>query len=240
MTNLAKITPAADAPHQADPLLAVIERVVIDPELDMDRLSALLDVRERQLNKEAEQAFNAAFAAAMANMPDVPKSGKNKHTEQRYSTLDDLIRTTRPVLSEHGLSLNWETGILDDGRIRVKAIVRHALGHQISTEQAGARDSGKAMNNLQGGGSTETYLKRYSGFALLGLASGDEAEDDGQGANQRITEDQFRALRDQIEATGADEDRLCKYFKVERISELPAASYGRADALLRQKAKEAS
>ena len=33
------------------------------------------------------------------------------------------------------------------------------------------------MNALQGGGSTETYLKRYTGFSILGLSSGDEVED---------------------------------------------------------------
>ena len=41
------------------------------------------------------------------------------------------------------------------------------------------------MNALQGGGSTETYLKRYTGFAILGVSSGDEADDDGYSTGQR-------------------------------------------------------
>ena len=81
MTNLAKIYTSTQG-HQlpADPMVSMIERVAMDPSLPVERLTALMDMRERQLNKEAEQVFNQAFAAAMAEMPDVPKSGKNNHS----------------------------------------------------------------------------------------------------------------------------------------------------------------
>lgn len=180
MTEVAKIEQreVASADNQ---MITLIERVLTNPEVPMDRVSALMDLQERQMNKEAEQSFNAAFAAAMAEMPDIPRTGENKHLKRKYSTLDDLIRTARPVLSKHGLSLNWQTGI-DDGQIWVRAIVRHSLGHSIDTMQSGPRDKSGSMNPLQGGGSTETYLKRYTGFAILGVSSGDEVDDDGQAA----------------------------------------------------------
>lgn len=206
MNNLAKMeTPAQDALLTADPMISMIERVIMNPELPVDRITALMDMRERQLSKEAEQAFNQAFAAAMAEMPDVPRSGKNSHSGQKYSTLDDLIRTARPVLARHGLSLNWQTSA-NGNEYSVTAIVRHAMGHSIQTTLTGARDTGKQMNVLQGGGSTETYLKRYTGFSILGLSSGDEVEDDGRSATDpSINADQFIILRDLIEATGTDE-----------------------------------
>lgn len=168
---------------QTDNMVSMIERVAMDPNLPIDRLTALMDMRERQMDKEAEQVFNQAFAAAMAEMPDIPKSGLNKHSGQKYSTLDDLIRTTRPVLARHGLSLNWQTSVAGND-YSVTAIVRHAMGHSIETTLNGARDTGKQMNALQGGGSTETYLKRYTGFSILGLSSGDEVEDDGRASGK--------------------------------------------------------
>jgi hypothetical protein len=209
MTNLAKIDTSTQG-HQlpADPMVSMIERVAMDPSLPVERLTALMDMRERQLNKEAEQVFNQAFAAAMAEMPDVPKSGKNNHSGQKYSTLDDLIRTTRPVLARHGLSLNWQTSA-SGNEYSVTAIVRHAMGHSIQTTLTGARDNGKQMNALQGGGSTETYLKRYTGFSILGLSSGDEVEDDGRtGGDPTVNADQYIVLRDLIEATGTDETKF--------------------------------
>lgn len=226
MTDIQKMESPQRQIAPADPMVSMIERVAMDPNLPIERLTALMDMRERQMIKEAEQVFNQAFAAAMAEMPDVPKSGKNNHSRQTYSTLDDLIRTTRPVLARHGLSLNWQTSA-NGNDYSVTAIVRHAMGHSIQTTLTGARDNGKQMNALQGGGSTETYLKRYTGFSILGLSSGDEVEDDGQraGAQDTITADQFHELRDLIEKAGITEDVVCQAEKIAALHELPSARF---------------
>lgn len=218
-TENAEIRPVANS---ADPMSAMIERIAMDPNIPMDRLTALLDMRERQMNKEAEQVFNQAFAAAMAEMPDVPRSGVNGHNKTKYSKLEDLIRTTRPVLSRHGLSLNWTSSITGN-EITVTAIVRHAQGHQISTTLSGPKDSGKQMNALQAGGSTETYLKRYSGFSILGLSSGDEVDDDGRGhgKGETISADQFIELQGLIERAGITEEIVCKAEALDGLHELP-------------------
>jgi hypothetical protein len=207
-----RTTEKQEAQLPGDPMVSMIERVAMDPNLPIERLEALMDMRERQMNKEAEQVFNQAFAAAMGEMRDVPKSGKNNHSGQKYSTLDDLIRTTRPVLARHGLSLNWQTAI-NQNEISVTAIVRHAMGHSINTTQSGPRDNGKQMNTLQGGGSTETYLKRYSGFSILGLSSGDEIEDDGRNADAKtVSAEQYIELRNLIEFTGTVEATFHKAY----------------------------
>jgi len=224
----------------ADPMVTMIERVAMDPSLPIERLAALMDMRERQMDKEAEQAFNQAFAAAMAEMPDVPKSGKNNHSGQKYSTLDDLIRTTRPVLARHGLSLNWQTEA-NGTEYSVTAIVRHAMGHSIQTTLSGARDNGKQMNALQGGGSTETYLKRYTGFSILGLSSGDEVENDGGGQSvSTVSAEQYVTLRDLITETGTDEAKFHLAFghKDPANADLqlfPAARFNEAKAMLERK-----
>jgi hypothetical protein len=247
MSNVAKMK---DAPQEGilpvDPMVSMIERVAMDPNLPVERLTALMDMRERQMNKEAEQVFNQAFAAAMAEMPDVPKSGLNKHSCQKYSTLDDLIRTTRPVLARHGLSLNWQTSA-NGNEYSVTAIVRHSMGHSIQTTLTGARDSGKQMNALQGGGSTETYLKRYTGFSILGLSSGDEVEDDGRssGGDQTVTAEQFTILRDLIEATGTDEAKFHrahghKHPEIADLHEFPARLFEAAKAQLERKKAQAN
>lgn len=188
------------APVHADPMIGMIERIMSNPEMPIERVNALMDLRERQMDKEAEQEFNRSFAAAMAEMPMVKRTGKNVHLKRNYATLDDLIAASRPVLAKHGLSLNWQTGI-DGDQIWVRAIVRHASGHQISTEERGARDKSGSMNVLQGGGSTQTYLKRYTGFAILGMASGDEVDDDGASAGQsRVTDAEVSAIIENINA----------------------------------------
>lgn len=237
MTQVAKIEEGQAAP--ADPMVQMIERIVLSPDIPMERISAMIDIRERQMAKEAEQAFNAAFAQAMAEMPDVPKSGKNAHLKRRYSTLDDLIRTARPVLARHGLSLNWQASEESD-RIKVRAIVRHADGHSIDTELGGPRDKSGSMNVLQGGGSTETYLKRYTGFAILGMSSGDEQDDDGRGGADRgatITDDQLKELKAKIEEVGLDEGVILTAEKLPDLTTLPAADFQRVMSKLSKSGK---
>lgn len=223
MTELAKVNETDAMP--IDPMVSMIERMIMAPDVPVDKITALLDMRERQMNKEAEQAFNAAFAAAMAEMPDVPRSGKNKHSGQVYSKLEDLIRTTRAILSGHGLSLNWQSQITGN-EVTVTAFVRHSLGHQISTTLSGPKDNGKQMNALQGGGSAETYLKRYTGFAILGLASGDEIDNDGiQSSAATISADQFLELQDMIERAGLPEKVVLDAERIDSLEAMPAAKF---------------
>ena len=66
-TNLAtKHMTTQDVVVSVDPMVNMIERVAMDPNLPIERLTALMDMRERQLNKEAEQVFNRSVAEAMA------------------------------------------------------------------------------------------------------------------------------------------------------------------------------
>lgn len=226
---------------EGDPMLAMIERVLVNPDLPMERLDKMLDLRERQMNKEAEQEFNRAFAAAMAEMPIVQRTSRNNHLNRNYASLDDLIRAARPALSKHGLSLNWEVSV-SDGGIKVTAIVRHSSGHFISTSDEAARDKSGSMNVLQGGGSTQTYLKRYTGFAILGMASGDEQDDDGNksDAAEPISAEQYQELISAIEAKGADADAFLKFIqakgcKAETLQELTTVDFPRAMADLNAK-----
>lgn len=238
MNQVAHVEPK-EAALPADPMVSMIERVVMNPDLPMERVQAMFDLRERQLAKEAEQAFNAAFAAAMAEMPDIPKSGENKHLKRRYSTLDDLIRTARPVLAKHGLSLNWQPEISGD-MISMRAIVRHSLGHSIEAVDTAPRDKSGSMNHIQGGGSTQTYLKRFTGFAILGLSSGDENDDDGETADrgEPISEKQYNELRDLIQKANITEEIVCTAEKLGALHDLPAQNFKRVADRLRVTIKQ--
>lgn len=224
----------ANDAQASDPMTQMIERVVMNPDLPMERVQAMFDLRDRQMSKEAEQAFNEAFAAAMAEMPDVPRTGENKHLKRKYSTLDDLIRTARPVLARHGLSMNWQTGI-EGQEIWVRAVVRHAMGHSIETTDTAPRDKSGSMNFIQGGGSTQSYLKRYTGFAILGLSSGDEMDDDGRsaGAGESIAEEQYLELRDLMDKAQVSEEVVCTAERIQQLPELPASSFDRVAKRLR-------
>lgn len=232
MTALTKPEPYAVA--AADPMVAVIERVVTDPNASMDKLERMLAMKEQMDRSAAERSFAAAFAAASAEFPPIPLNGKG-HNGKPYATLKDIIALTRPVLSSHGLSLNFD--IQTGDKVRVTARLSHRDGHVQTTTMDLPADNSGSKNAVQAVGSTQTYGQRYTAQAILGLSLGEDTEDDGAGAGKgsTITAEQFIALRGLLDQSGSDEGRFLKFFKVEHLEELPLARFGEADAMLRRK-----
>lgn len=220
---------------QSHDFLSVIERIAFSPELPVERLEKMLAMQERIVAAQSKAEHAAAKAAAMAEMPDVPKSGRG-HNGIKYSTLHDITSTTRPVLAEQGLSLGFSVEIVED-RLHVTAKLTHRNGHEETTTLPLPFDTSGSKNSVQAIGSSQTYGQRYTAQALLGLSMDDMADDDGKaaGAGEKITADQFRTLRDKMDEAEADESKFLKFFKVTELQDLPLVAFGKADAMLDQK-----
>ena len=249
MSEVAKITdqsikqsPELSAPHD-NPVMTLLERVLLDPNLPIERVTAIMDMQERQMNKMAEQAFNSAFAAAMADMTSMRKSG-NSNTGC-YSTLDDLVSASRPALSKHGLALNWKS-TTDGNVMTVTAIIRHKEGWREENSKSANIDAGKGpsstMNAIQASGSTETYLKRYTGFGILGMSSQDHEDDGASSASKNdlstINEQQFLELKDLLEKANLDEETFLKAWNANPgavLAEFPAAWFNQAKQRLNKR-----
>jgi len=235
-----QVTSLAQPPQTTtpDPMVSMIERIAMSPDLPIDRLERMMDMKERMDAKEAEQQFNTAFAQASAEFPAIPMNGEG-HNRKPYAKHSDIVKYTRPTLAKHGLSLSWDT-VVKDGSVIVTAILSHIGGHARRTEMILPADTSGSKNAVQAVGSTQTYGMRYSAQAILGLSLGEDVDDDAQSLNERITPDQAQGLRDLITETGSDEAKLCAFFKVQRLEDLPGKIYPRADAMLRAKKKEAA
>lgn len=166
-------------PVVVDPVVSMIERVALDPNVDISKLEKMLEMKERMDAHKAKEAFAAAFAAASANFPTIPLNGKG-HNNKPYALLKDILSATRPVLSEFGLALNFS---IDSGEaIIVTAKLMHKEGHSETTSITLPRDASGSKNAVQAVGSSQTYGQRYTAQAILGLSLGDDMEDDGRGA----------------------------------------------------------
>lgn len=223
---------------QVAPMASMIERVATDPNVSIEKLERMLDMQERVLAREAKAEHADAKARAMAEMPDIPMTGKG-HNGRPYATLKDITRTTRPVLGKHGLSLTFDVKV-DNGTISVTAILTHRNGHDERVSIPLPSDNSGSKNAVQAIGSSQTYGQRYTAQAILGLSLDESADDDGSAAlgKQAITEGQYKELREKIDATGSDEAKLLAFFKVENLVDLPQAKFGPAIAMLERKAKK--
>lgn len=236
MAELARIEPAAPV-EIASPMIAMIERVAMDPNASIEKLERMLDMRDRLQAETAKAAFASAFAAASAEFPSIPLNGRGDKNKA-YALLKDIIGGTRPILSRYGLALSFGVESHPD-RVIVTAELMHVAGYSKTTSIELPKDTSGSKNAVQAVGSSQTYGQRYTAQAILGLSLGDDTEDDGKAAagNASITADEYFTLRNLIDEAEADEAKFCEYLKVKNLEELPSRMFSNAVSALRNKIK---
>lgn len=173
----------------ADPMVSMIERLVLNPDADLDKLERMLALKREHDRDNARISFARALAGARSQIPPIMKDAtvdfKNKdgrRTHYQHETLAGIARVIDPILSEYGLSYRFRTD-QGSGGVRVTCIIAHSDGHSEETSLTCAPDGSGQKNPFQAVGSAVTYLQRYTLKAALGLSA--EVDDDAQSAAPR-------------------------------------------------------
>lgn len=217
---------------EMNPALRLLQNAISSPDVPAERIDKALEWMERLEKKEAVAQFNIAFAAMQAKMPTVAKNGRG-HQSAKYATLEDIIKTTKEALTEHGFGLNWTNTVDSQAKvITVTASLRHSAGHSIENVGIYPFDGSGSKNAIQSIGSAQTYGQRYTASALLGIATGD-ADDDGKaGGNAGISAKQAKELETLIETTGADKEKFLKLGGFSDVSDIPSGQFEAAKEML--------
>lgn len=147
--------------------------------------------REPVPSDKPQDQIIAALVAAWGELPAVQKDRFNDITKSNYATLDSVIATIKPTLSEHGL-MPTQRILTHADHVAVETTLYHKSGQSMAFPPVNMPVVGK---RLKGGGgeyggdlgpqeygSAITYARRYSLLAALGISTGDD--DDGN-ASQR-------------------------------------------------------
>ena len=178
-------------------IMQMIERVVLNPDADMDKLDKMLDMQERILNRNAKQAFTADLAAMQAELPLVGKSGEG-HNKAKYARLEDINEAIRPTLQKYGFAVTFRTKQADK-TLTVTAILSHRMGHSEETDLILPLDTSGSKNAVQAVGSTISYGKRYALCLLLNISTGDDTDGNMPTAGHEVKpEIQKTAIKDEI------------------------------------------
>lgn len=141
----------------------------------LEQIEKMMDLQERWERREAEKAYNVAFAAFKAEavrimkaktVTDGPLKGKS------YAELHNVVDAVTPALSRHGLSAAWKVSKDDKDWLEVTCTLKHTSGHSESVSMGGMPDTGGAKNALQARASSLSYLSRYTLKAICGVAEG--------------------------------------------------------------------
>ena len=133
------------------------------------------------MNNTSEQidAIAGALAKAQGELRNPAKTSENPHFRNRYADLAGGLDAIRPVLSKHGLALSQLTFIDGDMLMLDTRLIHAGSGQWLRSVYPVSRLGMKH----QEGGSSMTYARRYSGFAIVGIAGADD-DDDGNEAQK--------------------------------------------------------
>lgn len=122
----------------------------------------------------------AALSKAQGEIKNIEKTKVHPHLKSRYADIADGLDVIRPVLSKFNLSLAQATTVnYETGAFFLVTRLMHSSGQWI--ESVYPLQTGKPMEQ----GSALTYARRYSAFALIGVA-GTTEDDDGNAANGSV------------------------------------------------------
>lgn len=202
---------------------------------DIDVLEKLMGLQERWEANLARKAFDAAIAAAKAEIKPVVKN-RMGHNNKRYADFAAVTAAIDPVLSKFGLQYRFRTQ--QDDRIHVTCILFHSDGHSEENTLSGPPDQTGSKNPIQAIGSSQQYLMRYSLLGSLGLATTEDDDGRTAGNGQPLTESQIDTLTNLISETKSDIGRFLKWAGAESVSDITQARYADCVAMLEAKKKK--
>lgn len=242
-TNL----PAVIGPSER---FAAIMKLAADPNIDVGKITALIELDRGMQRDQAKREFDTAFAALSAGLPTIKKNGEVKYPEDKtkpngrmlkafnYARYEDILELVAPLLKEHKFQIAFDTEPHSDGKITVIGFLRHAAGHEVSARFGPLMlDTSGGKNNIQAVGSTFSYGKRYVLTALLNLVFEGEDDDGVRGGTILIDAASVKQLSDMILATSGDEkpislDRYLAAMEVETLADIRVEDFQRAQNLL--------
>ena len=224
------------------PMVSMIERIIMDPSIPIERLERAVAMHERMEDRaredrarQAEKAFFAAMSKCQEELPVVTKTRRNTHTNSTYADLAAIEEQAMPIIHKHGFGVLFQpAGYNSDGELQIKWKLTHDDGHSesdvagIPVDGAGSKGTVN-KTGTQAFGSTATYGRRYLLCMLFNISTGDDR--DGNKVTPTggpISEEQASKLRNLIEASGADITIFCEKWKIDAVPDLPASKFSEA------------
>ena len=234
----------APAASESAAIFQIIERAARDPNVDIDKMQRLMDLREREMNRIARQQFNEAMKAAQSEMPQVVRNATNDQTRSKYAKYETISEAIQPIIAKHGFSLSFNEGTTDKQNcIRILCDVMHEGGHtkqyhaDIPLDAVGMKgNANKTATHAYG--STKSYGRRYLKMDIFDVAVKDEDDDGNSSAPEvveRINEEQLQTLRRLIEETQSDIAKFCQLGKIEALPDMLVRDFDPAVRLLNDK-----
>ena len=182
-------------------------------------------------------AISAALAKAQGQMANPAKSATNPHFKSQYADLSSGLNAIRAALSANAIAVVQTTDMGDD-TLMLHTVLAHASGQWIASQWPVV----KLPAPPQVIGSALTYARRYTLFALTGIA-GENDDDDGNAASGKgkedegplIDDDQVAEIQELLAETKSNVGVFFLTLGCTTFSDMTVPQYRKAIALLNEK-----
>lgn len=211
-------------------VLALIERMALDPGANVGKLERLIAMYERRKAKEAELAYNAAKGRILKKLAGVKivktrtarceikktKPQPGTHDAFKYAPLEEIDKHLRPLLAEEDMDLCYSDQPQEGGGILIRGRLTHLPGgHYEDSFMPAPPDTSGGKSDVQAVGSTNSFLRRYIACNIFNIVV---IGDDDDGTGGAIDEIQTKTILDLIKKTRAG-PKFLKYMKAQSIEE---------------------
>lgn len=209
MNAVAKVETRQElAQQQPEPatLMAVISRAAADPNTDIEKMERLMGMYERMELRKAEAAFNESMMEAQAKIGRIAADKQNSQTHSWYATYAAIDREVRPVYTECGFALSFNTETASPETVRVVCLVSHRAGFTRSygvdmpADGKGAKGN-DVMTKTHAAGSAMSYGQRYLLKLIFNIAIGVDPDDDDGNGGSAIDPSWFTAVSEAADTT---------------------------------------
>lgn len=233
-------------PTPATNILEIIGRAANNPEVDIDKMRALLDMQKEIFAHEAKMQFARAMAIVQGKVPQIVKKSENKQTNSMYAKLEAVCKELVPIATENGFSMVFGTAKPSQEHwVKATCKLMHSGGHQEDFEAEMPFDTtgiaGKTnKTEIHGAKSAYTYARSMLTCLMFNVTmKDDKSDDDGNAAGHKqenlISEHEAANLLALIEETEADKKKFLEFFKVESVERLPKARLKQATEMLEKR-----
>lgn len=218
-----------------DQMVSMIERMAMNPDVDVDKFERLMAMQEKMLDRQAEQEYTRAMVRVQNQVAAITRDKVNPQTHSRFVSLEAMKKVVVPVYTKEGFALSFGEGKTDkEGMVRVTCKVMHSAGHSedffydCPIDDKGIQ--GKVNKTAtHGKASGVSYGERYITKLIFNLTIQDE-DDDGNAAGEGvcISLNQAADLEALAEEVGANKEGFLKHIQCESFETIPLAIHKKA------------
>jgi hypothetical protein len=221
---------AAPALESATAVLALIEKLALDPCADIAKLERVIAMYERLKAREVELAFNAAKGRILKKLARVKilknrsalyeiENGKpQKGTREafKYAPLEEIDKHLRPLLMEEDMDLSYSDEPQEGGGILIRGRLKHLpSAHFEDSFMPAPPDTSGGKSTVQGVGSTNSYLRRYIVCNIFNVVV---VGDDDDGIGGTLDETQTNTIIDLVKKARVG-PKFLKYMRAQSVEE---------------------